>query len=72
MALKKGTRLNWIATYDNSAANPRNPDPAADVRYGPQSWQEMMVGLLRRRSGCRPSISRRSSSAKIPREYQAT
>ena len=46
MPLKKGTRLNWIATYDNSAANPRNPDPAADVRYGPQSWEEMMVGFF--------------------------
>jgi len=46
MALKKGTRLNWIATYDNSAANPRNPDPSADVRYGPQSWEEMMVGFF--------------------------
>jgi len=46
MALKKGTRLNWIATYDNSAANSRNPDPAADVRYGPQSWEEMMVGFF--------------------------
>jgi hypothetical protein len=46
LALKKGTRLNWIATYDNSAANARNPDPAADVRYGPQSWEEMMVGFF--------------------------
>ena len=46
MALPKGTRLNWTATYDNSAANPRNPDPAADVRYGPQSWEEMMVGFF--------------------------
>ena len=46
MPLKKGTRLNWIATYDNSAANPRNPDPAAEVRYGLQSWEEMMVGFF--------------------------
>jgi len=46
MPLKKGTRLNWIATYDNSAANRRNPDPTADVRYGPQSWEEMMVGFF--------------------------
>lgn len=46
LALKKGTRLNWIATYDNSAANPRNPDPTADVRYGHQSWDEMMVGFF--------------------------
>jgi hypothetical protein len=46
LALKKGTRLNWIATYDNSPANRRNPDPGADVRYGPQSWEEMMVGFF--------------------------
>jgi hypothetical protein len=44
--LKKGTRLNFIATYDNSAANPRNPDPTAAVRYGFQSWDEMMVGFF--------------------------
>ncbi len=46
MPLKKGTRLNWIATYDNSLANKRNPDASADVRYGPQSWEEMMVGFF--------------------------
>lgn len=45
-ALAKGTRLNFIATYDNSAANPRNPDPSAAVRYGLQSWDEMMVGFF--------------------------
>ncbi len=44
--LQKGTRLNWIATYDNSAANPRNPDPTADVGYGFQSWEEMMIGFF--------------------------
>jgi hypothetical protein len=44
--LKKGSRLNWIATFDNSAANPRNPDPTAEVHYGHQSWDEMMVGFF--------------------------
>jgi hypothetical protein len=44
--LKAGTRLEWIATYDNSANNPRNPDPSAEVRYGFQSWEEMMVGFF--------------------------
>ncbi len=44
--LKKGTRLNFIATYDNSANNPKNPDPGAAVRYGFQSWDEMMVGFF--------------------------
>jgi hypothetical protein len=44
--LQKGSRLNWIATYDNSAANPNNPDPTKQVRYGHQSWDEMMVGFF--------------------------
>jgi hypothetical protein len=46
MSLKKGTRLEWIATFDNSANNPRNPDPTAEVRYGHQSWEEMMIGFF--------------------------
>ncbi len=44
--LKKGTKLEFSAWFDNSANNPRNPDPNADVRYGQQSWQEMMVGFF--------------------------
>lgn len=39
-----GDVLGGIATYDNSAANPRNPDPKAHVVNGPQSWNEMMNG----------------------------
>ena len=46
LALKKGTRLQWIASFDNSANNPRNPDPTVAVRYGHQSWDEMMVGFF--------------------------
>jgi hypothetical protein len=46
LALKKGTRLEWIAQFDNSANNPRNPDPSAEVRYGQQSWEEMMIGFF--------------------------
>jgi hypothetical protein len=44
--LKKGTRLEWIAEYDNSPNNPKNPDPSADVRYGEQSDSEMMIGFF--------------------------
>jgi hypothetical protein len=44
--VKKGTRLNFVATYDNSAANLNNPDPRAVVGYGFQSWDEMMVGFF--------------------------
>lgn len=46
LLLKKGTRLEWIAVYDNSRNNPRNPDPTVEVRYGHQSWEEMMVGFF--------------------------
>jgi Copper type II ascorbate-dependent monooxygenase, C-terminal domain len=44
--LPAGTRLQWIGYFDNSANNPRNPDPKAEVRFGEQSWEEMMIGFF--------------------------
>jgi thiol-disulfide isomerase/thioredoxin len=44
--LPKGTRLECVAHYDNSAFNPYNPDPLATVRYGPQTHHEMMFGFF--------------------------
>lgn len=44
--LPKGTRLECIAHFDNSAFNPYNPDPKATVRNGPQTHHEMMVGFF--------------------------
>ncbi len=41
-----GTRLLWSANFDNSSNNPRNPDPEAEVRFGEQSWEEMMIGFF--------------------------
>jgi hypothetical protein len=46
LPLPKGTRVELSAWYDNSANNPANPDPAKEVRWGDQSWDEMMVGTL--------------------------
>ncbi len=43
--LPKGTRLEVIAHYDNSPANKFNPDPTKDVRWGDQTWEEMMIGF---------------------------
>jgi hypothetical protein len=43
--MPKGSRLEVIATYDNSTANPFNPDPTATVRWGDQTWEEMMIGF---------------------------
>ncbi len=42
VALPAGTRLNMRITYDNSAANPRNPNrPPQRVGWGPRSSDEM-------------------------------
>jgi peroxiredoxin len=41
-----GTRLECTAWYDNSAANPFNPDPSKQVRWGNQTWDEMMIGFV--------------------------
>lgn len=42
LAVPKGTRIEAVAHYDNSARNPRNPDPGKEVRFGEQTWDEMM------------------------------
>ena len=40
--LPKGTRLETVMTYDNSATNPRNPtSPPVRVKWGPASKDEM-------------------------------
>ena len=42
----KGTRIEAIAHFDNSAFNPFNPDPTATVKHGPQTIHEMMFGFF--------------------------
>lgn len=37
----KGTILEYLASYDNSPANPLNPDPKVTVTWGQQVWDEM-------------------------------
>jgi hypothetical protein len=44
--LPKGTRLETVGRYDNSAANRFNPDPTARVRFGLQSNDEMHVAFM--------------------------
>jgi hypothetical protein len=41
LAVPKGSRLEAVAHYDNSANNKANPDASVAVRWGPQTWQEM-------------------------------
>jgi len=44
--LPSGSLLRCTAVYDNSANNPLNPNPDAEVHEGPQSWDEMFRGYF--------------------------
>lgn len=44
--LQAGTELQAVAWYDNSRDNLHNPDPDAAVRWGEQTYDEMMVGFF--------------------------
>ena len=44
--LKAGTELQAVAIFDNSRGNPHNPDPDAEVTWGDQTYNEMMVGFF--------------------------
>jgi thiol-disulfide isomerase/thioredoxin len=46
LRLDKGAKLEFIVHYDNSAANPNNPDPTKYVSWGEQNWNEMMIGFF--------------------------
>jgi len=43
--LPAGTKVEVIAHYDNSANNKFNPDPSKEVKWGDQTWEEMMIGF---------------------------
>jgi hypothetical protein len=42
--LPKGTKIDCVAFFDNSTNNKYNPDPTKEVRWGDQTWEEMMIG----------------------------
>ena len=44
--LMPGSRIVCDALFDNSSANPANPDPTKDVMWGEQTWEEMMIGYV--------------------------
>jgi hypothetical protein len=63
VALPKGTRLDCVAHFDNSTKNKYNPDPTKEVRWGDQTWEEMMIGWF---SFTRDAEQRETSVAKSP------
>jgi hypothetical protein len=46
IAIPAGYRIDCEASFDNSEQNPANPDPTATVRWGDQSFEEMMIGFF--------------------------
>jgi len=44
--LPKGARIETVAHFDNSTKNSQNPDPSKAVRFGEQTWEEMMNGFF--------------------------
>ncbi len=46
MVLPKDTRIDCLAHFDNTTGNPYNPDPKKLVKWGEQTWEEMMIGYV--------------------------
>ena len=44
--MPRGTRMDCFAKFDNSEDNLNNPDPKASVRFGDQTFEEMMIGFF--------------------------
>jgi hypothetical protein len=61
LTLPKGAKLHVSAHYDNSPANRHNPDPAATVRWGDQTWEEMMIGFFTYTVESRANVSSNSA-----------
>lgn len=44
--LPRGSSLKITAVFDNSSGNKANPDPNKTVRWGQQTYDEMMIGYV--------------------------
>ncbi len=60
--IAKGSQLTAFAQFDNSTANLANPDPAQTVKWGDQSWDEMLIGYfdiaIPREAGPSPNVAK--------------
>src|SRR5262249_31613257 len=46
LRLPAGSKLECTGSFDNSKENLNNPDPTETVRWGLQTWQEMLAGIV--------------------------
>jgi hypothetical protein len=60
-------RLDFTASFDNSADNPFNPDPTEFVMWGDQTWEEMVVVFFEvakpRKSGSSEPVDQQASKS---------
>ena len=56
--MPSGTRIFCEAAFDNSTNNLNNPNPNAAVRWGDQTYEEMMIGYFHVSIPIDPSIGR--------------
>lgn len=65
LVLPKGTRIDCVAHFDNSPNNKFNPDPTKEVRWGDQTWEEMMIGWFTYTVPAQAQAPVRSASAQV-------
>jgi peroxiredoxin/mono/diheme cytochrome c family protein len=46
LRIPAGSKVKCAAHFDNSKDNRNNPDPNITVGWGPQTWDEMMIGWM--------------------------
>ena len=44
--MSQSSKLTATGWFDNSTKNPANPDPTKTVRWGLQTFDEMMLGYV--------------------------
>jgi len=70
--MPKGTRMIGISHFDNSANNRFNPDPAKEIVWGPQNWDEMsncFIGVIIPTETKPESVFMRSGPSLLPRGH---
>ena len=68
--MPKGTKLQLVTHFDNSAANRFNPDPTKRIVWGPQNWDEMsncFIGVLFPTTVAPETVFLRSGPSLLPR-----
>lgn len=68
--LQAGDRIFCTAVYDNSVMNLNNPDPSATVRWGDQTWEEMMVGYYHYAVPRDPDLSGAQAAALVVQQQR--